>query len=207
VILFIAIPSAVGLLVLRVPLIQLLFERGQFQDTSTELVATALGFYALGLIGHSGVEILTRAFYGMHDTRTPVILSIVSLVLNLVLSLALIGVMQIAGLALANTIAILIEMILLIFVLRRRLHGLGDRRLIMTTLKTIAASIAMSIGVIVFLNLTASTGVIIRGLGSMIIGAGIFTITAWLLRVEELRLMSSLVLRRVKPSPANKNAE
>ncbi len=200
VILFIAIPAAIGLLVLRVPLIQLLFERGKFQDTSTELVATALGFYALGLIGHSGVEILTRAFYGMHDTRTPVLLSVLSLALNLILSLALIGPMQIAGLALANTIAILIEMILLIFVLRQRLHGLGDRRLIMTTLKTIAASIAMSISVIVFLNFTVSAGVLIRGLGSMVIGAAIFAVTAWLLRVEELRLITGIVLRRTKRS-------
>jgi putative peptidoglycan lipid II flippase len=207
VILFIAIPSAIGLLVLRVPLIQLLFERGKFLDTSTELVATALGFYALGLIGHSGVEILTRAFYGMHDTRTPVILSIVSLILNLVLSLSLIGVMQIAGLALANTIAALTEMVLLAYVLHRRLHGLGDRRLIMTSVKTIVASIAMSIGVIIFLNITASLSIIIRSPGSMVIGAGIFAITAWMLRVEELRLIVSLVLRRVKPSSPNKNAD
>jgi putative peptidoglycan lipid II flippase len=207
VILFIAIPSAIGLLVLRVPLIQLLFERGKFLDTSTELVATALGFYALGLIGHSGVEILTRAFYGMHDTRMPVILSIVSLGLNLILSLALIGPMQIAGLALANTIAALTEMVLLAYVLRRRLHGLGDRRLIMTSVKTLIASIAMSIGVIVFLDITTSTGIIIRGLGSMIVGATVFGAVAWLLRVEELRLIVSLALRRLKPSATNKNAD
>ena len=75
-ILFIAIPAAIGLLVLREPIIQLLFERGQFTETSTELVAAALGAYALGLIGHSGVEILARAFYALHDTKTPVLLGI-----------------------------------------------------------------------------------------------------------------------------------
>ncbi|HET7375840.1 MAG TPA: lipid II flippase MurJ, partial [Anaerolineae bacterium] len=207
VILFIAIPSAVGLLVLRVPLIQMLFERGKFQDTSTELVATALGFYALGLIGHSGVEILTRAFYGMHDTRTPVILSIFSLVLNLILSLSLINIMQIAGLALANTIAILAEMILLIIVLHRRLHGLGDRRLMLTTVKTFAASLAMSISVWGFLAIIPDANQFVRGLGSIAIGGVVFVIAAYLLRVEELRLMLSLALRRVKPVPANKNAD
>ncbi len=200
VILFIAIPSAIGLLVLRVPLIQLLFERGQFQDTSTELVATALGFYALGLIGHSGVEILTRAYYGMHDTRTPVILSVVSLILNLILSLSLINVMQIAGLALANTIAILTEMILLIVVLHKRLHGLGDRRLALTTIKTTVAAIIMSICVIAFLNFTTNAGVLVRGFGSMAIGGAVFLIAAYVLKVEELRLMIGMVVRRRKAS-------
>jgi putative peptidoglycan lipid II flippase len=197
VILFIAIPAAIGLLILRVPLIQLLFERGQFQDTSTELVATALGFYALGLIGHSGVEILTRAFYGMHDTRTPVLLGIVSLVLNLILSLSLIGSMQIAGLALANTVAALTEMTLLAITLRERLGGLEDRRIVITTLKTIAAALVMSIGVLAFLGATKDLGSIVRGLSAMLIGASLFAGAAWLLRVEELRRMIAIPLSRL----------
>ncbi|HZY44492.1 MAG TPA: hypothetical protein VFF70_07060, partial [Anaerolineae bacterium] len=65
----------------------------------------------------------------------------------------------------------------------------------------------MSIGVIVFLNFTINTGVLIRGLGSMVIGAAIFAISAWLLHVEELRLIMSLVVRRTKRSAENKNAD
>jgi len=197
VIMFIAIPSAVGLLVLRVPLIQLIFQRGQFQDTSTELVAMALGFYALGLIGHSGVEILTRAFYGMHDTRMPVALGVVSLIVNLVLSLSLINVLGIAGLALANTIAALTEMIMLAWVLRSRLQGLDDQRLIATTVKTLVASIVMALGVLGYLQITANSGVLVRAGGGMLIGAGVFAIAAWLLRVEELRLMTGLISRKI----------
>jgi putative peptidoglycan lipid II flippase len=198
VILFIAIPSAIGLLVLRVPLIQLIFQRGQFQDTSTELVATALGFYALGLIGHSGIEILTRAFYGMHDTRTPVALGVVSLIINLVLSLSLINVLGIAGLALANTVAALTEMALLALVLRSRLHGLDDRRVIVTAVKTLAASLAMALAMYAFLEITAQTGVLVRGAGGMIIGAGVFAIAASLLRVEELHMLLGVVTRRLR---------
>ncbi len=197
-ILFIAIPSAVGLLVLRMPLIQLLFQRGQFQDTSTELVATALGFYALGLIGHSGIEILTRAFYGMHDTRTPVILGILSLIVNLVLSLSLIQVMQIAGLALANTIAALTEMTLLTVVLRKRLGGLDDRRVVHTTLKTLVASIVMALGVIVFLQSVENAGILVRAIGGMMIGVGVFFTAVLLLRVEELNSVIDLVRRKMR---------
>jgi putative peptidoglycan lipid II flippase len=195
-ILFIAIPSAIGLLVLRVPLIQLIYQRGEFQDTSTELVATALSFYALGLIGHSGIEILTRAFYGMHDTRTPVILGILSLVLNLILSLTLIGPMHIAGLALANTIAAMAEMTLLSITLRSKLGGLDDQRILATTFKTVVASLAMAIGVWGFLNLTESAGSIVRGVMGILLGGGIFFGAAWLLRIEELRTMLAMIKRR-----------
>jgi putative peptidoglycan lipid II flippase len=194
-ILFIAIPASVGLLVLSAPLIQLLFERGEFQDTSTGLVATALSFYALGLIGHSGVEILTRAFYALHDTRTPVIFVVVSLGLNLILSLSLIGPLQIAGLALANTLAALVEMILLAVTLRARLGGLDDRRVIVATLKTLAASLVMGFGVWGFLSLTSSAGVIVRGVGGMLVGAVVFGGAALALRVDELRSVIRIVKR------------
>lgn len=199
VILFIAIPAAIGLWVLRVPLIQLIFQRGEFRDTSTELVATALGFYALGLIGHSGVEILTRAFYGMHDTRMPVALGVVSLIINLVLSLSLINVLGIAGLALANTVAALAEMVLLAWVLRSRLNGLDDRRVVETALKTLAASLVMALGVAGYLQITDAAGVLVRAGGGMLIGAGVFASAAWLLHVEELHSLLGIVRRRLRP--------
>ena len=201
VILFIAIPSAIGLLVLRVPLIQLIFQRGQFQDTSTELVATALGFYALGLIGHSGIEILTRAFYGMHDTRTPVALGVVSLIVNLVLSLSLINVLGIAGLALANTIAALTEMALLAWVLRSRLHGLDDRRVVITAAKTLIASLVMALGVAGYLQITTTAGILVHAGGGLLVGAGVFALAAWLLRVEELHTLLGIVTRRLRSRP------
>ena len=71
-VLFLAIPAAAGLFVWRVPLVRLLLERGEFTAHSTALTAAALAFYAFGLIGHSALEILARAFYALHDTRTPV---------------------------------------------------------------------------------------------------------------------------------------
>ena len=151
-ILFIAIPAAIGLLVLSEPIIQLVFERGRFTETSTALVAAALGAYALGLIGHSGVEILARAFYALHDTKTPVLLGILSLAINLVMSLALISVLGVTGLALANTTAALIEMVLLIVVIRKRLGGLDDRRVALSALKTSVAGVTMGLVVWGFLE-------------------------------------------------------
>ncbi len=196
-ILFIAIPASIGLLVLCQPIIQLVFERGKFTEESTLLVAAALGAYALGLIGHSGVEILARAFYALHDTKTPVLLGVLALGINLAMSLALINVLGITGLALANTIAASIEMLLLIVLIRKRLGGLDDRRLAISALKTTLASLVMGLAVWGFLNVTADTGVMVRALGGTIIGAGVFFVAAWLLRSEELHTVLSIIRRRV----------
>ncbi len=120
-IILVTLPATFGLLIFRAPLIALLFERGKFVPSSTEMVSLALAFYAPGLVAHSGIEILVRAFYALHDTRTPVYLGSVAMLVNLVLSLSLIGPMRIAGLALANTLAAFAEMVLLMWFIRARL--------------------------------------------------------------------------------------
>jgi putative peptidoglycan lipid II flippase len=196
-ILFIAIPSAIGLLVLRETIVQLLFERGQFTTASTAIVAAALGGYALGLIGHSGVEILARAFYALHDTRTPVLLGILALGIDLVMGISLINVLGVLGLALANMTAASVEMILLIVVIRRRLGGLEDRRVAISALKTTIAAISMGLAVWGFLALAASASVVVRAFGGMLIGAGVFAIAAWLLKSEELRGVVGMVRQRL----------
>ena len=102
----------------------MLLERGQFTAESTALTTTALAFYSFGLIGHSAVEILARAFYALHDTRTPVTIGIGAMALNVVLSILLRGSLAHGGLALANTIATLIEMGLMFAYLSIRIGGL-----------------------------------------------------------------------------------
>jgi putative peptidoglycan lipid II flippase len=198
-ILFIAIPASLGLLVLREPIVQLLFERGQFTATSTAIVAMALGGYALGLIGHSGVEILARAFYALHDTKTPVLLGVLALAIDLVMGLSLINVLGVLGLALANMTAASIEMILLIVVIRRRLGGLDDRRVALAAVKTTTAALLMGLAVWGFLSVTAGSSVVVRTLGGMILGAGVYLVAAWLLRSEELHSVLGIVKRRLKP--------
>jgi putative peptidoglycan lipid II flippase len=121
---FFSVPAAVGLLVLRMPLIQLLFQRGAFEASSTEAVAWALQFYALGLPAHAGVEVVARAFYALHDTRTPVAISVAAMALNVVLSLILIRPLAHGGLALSNTVATTLELMGMMFFIRRRLGGI-----------------------------------------------------------------------------------
>jgi putative peptidoglycan lipid II flippase len=148
-ILYLALPAAVGMIVLRELLVQLIFQRGAFTETSTQMVAWALAFFALGLPAHSVVEIVVRAFYAMHDTRTPVAVGIGAMVLNVILSLAFIrifeavGWMALGGLALSNSVAIIVEMAVLLVIIRRRLGGLEDRRMASSLVRFGLASVAM----------------------------------------------------------------
>jgi putative peptidoglycan lipid II flippase len=130
-VLLLAVPASLGLMLLRGPLIGLLYQGGAFGDSSVELVSWALLWYAAGLVGHSVVEIVSRAFYALHDTRTPVAVGVAAMLLNLGFSLlfsALFtgwGLPPHGGLALANSLATFLEMVGLLYLMRRRLNGLG----------------------------------------------------------------------------------
>ncbi|MGB4676907.1 MAG: murein biosynthesis integral membrane protein MurJ, partial [Aggregatilineales bacterium] len=132
-VLFLAIPATVGLIVLRLPIVRLIYEHGDFSAADSEAVSWALLFFGLGLIAHSLVEIVTRAFYAMHDTRTPVLIGGAAMLLNVVLSFTLIRFIgdsgslvrgPFAGLALANTIATTLEAALLLALVGPRVGGL-----------------------------------------------------------------------------------
>ena len=108
------------------------------------MVAYALQFYALGLVAHSAVEITVRAFYALHNTWTPVLVGVAAMSLNIALSLLWVDALGYGGLALANTTATTLEMLFLLWLLRRRMHGLDGRRLAGTIARSIAAATAMA---------------------------------------------------------------
>src|SRR5438067_11863313 len=129
-ILFLTIPASIGLIVLGVPLIRLVFERGQFDSATTAATASAMVFYALGLAGHATVEIVDRVFYARSDTRTPVLAAVMAVGVNVVASLVLMQTgLTFRGLALANSIAALVEAGVLIRLIAIHLPGLSMARL------------------------------------------------------------------------------
>ncbi|NOK64238.1 MAG: murein biosynthesis integral membrane protein MurJ [Chloroflexi bacterium AL-W] len=123
-VLFLALPAAVLLGMLRVPLIELLFQRGDFTGASTMLTAEALGFYAIGLAAFAASEIIVRTFYAMQDTLTPVLVVVVTVVVNITLAWLLLE-FGLAGLALAFSLANVLEMIILLIISRQRLGAFG----------------------------------------------------------------------------------
>lgn len=142
--LFLTLPASIGLFAFRTPIVSALFEWGAFSERSTALTADALAFFALGLTGYAVVEVLTRAFYAMHDTRTPVAAGITIMVINIVLCAVLIGPLGHAGLALALSASTAVETLILSAVLRRRL-GRGDAQFAGWLARVAVATLAMAI--------------------------------------------------------------
>ena len=202
-IIFLALPASLGLILLRFPITALLFERGEFSAASTEIVAWALLWYSLGLVGHSVVEIVSRAFYALHDTKTPVLVGVVAMGLNVALSLTLpgwfvsIGWLPHGGLALANTIATTLEMVVLIMLIRRKLGGLDGRRISISSAQAGLATLALSLGVLYWLGVSTGQAAWIVAIGGILIGGGIYALMVSLLRVPEVRELWGYMRRKL----------
>ncbi len=204
-VLFLSIPASIGLVLLRFPLIQTLYQNGEaFTSESTRLVAWALLWYGIGLVGHSVVEIISRAFYALHDTRTPVMVGVIAMSFNILLSILLgklfqrIGWMPHGGLALANTIATGLESGVLLFLMRRRLHGIDGQKVLRILWKSLSAAAIMGMVVLWLLQATAKLPAWIVLFTGAVLGILVFTLVSWLLRVDELKQLSHLLLRPVK---------
>ncbi len=200
-ILFLAIPAAVALLAWGAPLVRMLLERGQFTPQSTGLTTYALAFYSLGLIGHSAVEILARAFYALHNTRTPVIVGVGAMALNVLLSLLLRGWLLHGGLALANTIAIMVEMALLFVLLSRQIGGLDWDGIGETVLKTTVASAAMGAALFWMAERFADGNKYLVGVGGLAIVGLLFLVVAFVLRTPEVAIVQRLLPGRPAKAP------
>ena len=186
---FVNIPAMVGLIVLREPIVQILFERGAFNPDATHKTAQALLFYAVGLWAFSGVRIVVSTFYALQDTKTPVKVAVVSLLLNIVLSLILMFPMGHGGLALATSLAMAVNLILLIVALKKRLGRIGGRDIVASAMKTIMAAIAMGLviqGWVSWGGVDAGTSLVVGVLGSVFGGALLYALFAYFLRCREV---------------------
>lgn len=197
---FLTIPAAMGLYLLRVPLITLLLQRREFTSESTALVAFALQFYAIGLVAHAVVEITVRAFYALHDTWTPVLIGIGAMVLNILLSLWFVQSLQHGGLALANSTATSLEMLLLLWLLRKRIGGLDGRQLGRAVGRHLVATLIMA-GVLwvtqQWLFANAIHDNFLNVLILLVLAAIVYLGTSLLLRSEELQPLLAIVKHRI----------
>jgi putative peptidoglycan lipid II flippase len=204
-ILFFSMPAAVLLMLLRIPIIDLLFQRGQFDATATEFVAWALLFYALSLIGLAAIEIISRAFYAMEDTVTPVAIGMLQLGAMWLLGYWLanvifpaLGWLDLGALALGYTISTLLELVLLLWLLRRKMSGLDGRRLLDGLWRMGLATLVMAvISWLVFGQLAQAAAfwqLLVTGLAAGIAYLGAST----LLRVSELAQIVASLRQRLR---------
>ncbi|NJN99396.1 MAG: murein biosynthesis integral membrane protein MurJ [Anaerolineales bacterium] len=149
--LFLTLPAAAGLVVLSEPLVRLLLERGKFDSAATTATAWALSFFALGLTAHAVVEIATRAFYALKNTKTPVVIGVAAMAVNIGLSWVFLrlfagwGWPPHGGLALANSIAVTLEMVALLALLRPQMGGLAESGLVGAVVKMTLATAGMTL--------------------------------------------------------------
>ena len=135
----------VGLLVFRVPIVQLLFERGEFDRTLTLATADVVFFYALGLGAYVSTRVLVPTFYAIQDMATPVKIGAAAVLVNIGASVLFMGPLGAGGLALATALSSFVNLGLLVFALRRRLGRLGAAPFLPSLLRLGAASAAMGL--------------------------------------------------------------
>jgi putative peptidoglycan lipid II flippase len=192
------------LILLARPIVSMLFERGEFTATLTEMTAWALIWYAAGLVGHSIMEVLTRAFYAQQDTRTPVIIGAIAMGLNVVFSIwfsqlfAQIGWIPVGGLALANSLATALEAIALFIFMRRRLNGIEGKSILDGVWRVGLAGLGMAVGLLFWIQATGEMTRWLVSLGGIVIGGVVYFAGVTLIKVPEITLLTNAVRRKLK---------
>ena len=201
---FVTLPAMIGLIVLRHPILNLLFQRGAFTAHSAEMTAQALLYYSLGLAGFAGVRIIVPAFYSLQDTKTPVKIAFAALLANAILGALLMGPLQHGGLALATSLAAGINFALLVFLLRKKMGKIGLGKIVRSFFKSLGASLLMgAVALIISLQgewqQSGVTPEKIALLGGAIVAAiAVYGVTSFFLGSEELQLVMAGVRKRFK---------
>jgi putative peptidoglycan lipid II flippase len=202
---YFSLPAAVLLMLLRVPVVNILFQRGQFDAAATNFVAWALLFYALSLIGLAAIEIISRAFYAMEDTWTPVLVGVLQLASMWLLGSWLanvvfpaLGWLALGALALGYTISTLLEVVLLLWLLRRKMGGLDGRRLLDGLWRMGLATLIMAVVSWLAFEQLGDAAAVWQLLGAGLAGGVTYLGASYLLRIAELRQLVTRVAQRLR---------
>lgn len=200
---FITIPATVGLIILRIPIIQVLFERGEFSHSSTLGVAWALLFYSIGLTSFAGVKIAVPGFYSLQDTKTPVKVGAIAVIINVIFSLSLMGPLQHGGLALATTLAATFNFLSLLYILRKRIGSIGGKKILESSIKIAIASSIMGLfclGGLIYYSYFHGIAQKIYLLAVILIAVGIYIGSCIYLKCQEWTFLYNLARKYIHPN-------
>lgn len=196
-ILFFIIPISVLILLLRAQIVRLILGAGEntlFDFTATKLTAQALGFFVLSLFAQSLTPLLARSFYALHNTIIPVLAGITAAVVNITLAVSFTRFAGADTLALAFSISAILNMLILLALLHRRLHGLADEFLVLRTTKIGIASIIMGVATYITLyavaplvNMQTYLGILIQTVSAVVVAIVTYLIAGLLIRLPETR--------------------
>ncbi len=207
---FLTFPASLLMIVLALPVVQLLLQSGKFKSVDAEIVAQALIYYSIGIFAWSLHSVSARIFYAVKDTRTPIIVgTIITLFVFIPLNAILMKYMGYRGLALATTLAAILNMAVTVYLLRFRLKGLEGGRMLRSMAKITAASFAMAGGAVLARNVLQalfptranhspllSSALVLTG--SLAVSLTIFGLLAVFLRMEEVNFLRPLLRKFTK---------
>ncbi|MCB4790714.1 MAG: murein biosynthesis integral membrane protein MurJ [Elusimicrobia bacterium] len=197
-ILFILIPSAVGLMVIGLPITRVLFERGNFNLEGSMLTYSGLFYYSLGLPAYAGSKVLANGFYSFQNTKTPVKIAAVAMVINIILSVWLMHPMGVGGLALAASISSWFNVIILAYYLQKKIKVIDISQLFLTSVKAGIAGLIMAV-VCYYLAFVAFMNHMYIGMFvSLLSGIAAYFILAWILGIEESKHFYKLLRKIIK---------
>ena len=189
---FITIPATVGLIILRTDIIAGLFMYGEFDAISLSMTSYAVFFHALGLLFIGAMRVLVPVFYSLKDTKTPVKISFVVMIINIALCFILSPWLENGGIAFANTISALVNSILLLILLWKKIGQIDLKRVLPSFLKVLCASVVMGVVCYVLsslIDISVFKGIIVRisiVLAMVVTGAATYVFMAWILKSREL---------------------
>lgn len=209
---FITFPATFGLMLLRYPIVRMLFEYRRFTEESTSLVAYALLFHSIGLPGIGGTRVAVQMFYSMKDTKTPVYVATLSMGMNIFLCFLLKQRLLHGGIALAGSLASFFHFFLLLSLLRRRIGRIIDREVILSLMKTFIASVCMSFGLWFLLNIFSSmmnlkTANALFTLLLLLVGTALFLFINMFLKNRVLRELLMAMRKGDEDSHENRDSE
>ncbi len=187
--LFIGLPALAGLILVRYPLLGAVFERKEFSAADTHESAVTLMYYSMGVASYFLQQLFVRAFYAHHDSVTPVRMAIKMIVLNFVLNLVLIWFLGVGGLALSTAISASLQALLLLVMLRRMFGITIERELLAGVGKVLLATVIMSAAGFAALQALASQSSVLQLAVGVPVCAGVYAVTAFILKIRELKLL------------------
>ena len=200
----ISIPATTVIMILNYPLTKLIFQRGAFTLSDTIMTSSALFYYSIGIIGVGVTGLLSKVFFAMHDTKTPVIISVVAVVINIILNLILTPFMGHNGLALGTSIAAIFSAVALMVFLKKNNKEIVISKYLIVLIKSITASIVMGLLIYIlneyYINLIDGSFVF-RSIKLFIIAAAgviVYCLLIYIFKVKEFKLGLELVKAKIQ---------
>ncbi|NLK63270.1 MAG: murein biosynthesis integral membrane protein MurJ [Fusobacteria bacterium] len=201
IILIITIPSTIAIIILSEPIIKIVFERGKFNETATLMTCGALVYTIMRMTFSSIRHLIQNVFYSLQDTKTPLIISSLGVVINVSFNFILIGPMEHRGIALATGISAFFSSFMILFLLKRKIGSLGLSKSLICTVKCLFSSIIMGVIIHCLFNILLiklKLSIIISFMISTVVGGIVYLLLIYFFKIEEFRMILDLCINYIK---------